>query len=382
MTETQNEEQVVLPGARLREMLEERGWSQVDLATILGGDPKAPNEIIGGRRSITPRTAGRLAAALGTTAKYWLDLESAYQLAQVDHDQVEISKRAKIFEKAPVREMVKRGWIEETKDPAQLEARVLRFFGQRSWAETPDFVPSTARKGTDYATVTPAQRAWLCRARQLAGAMHAQNFTEKRFGDALAQLRLNLQSPEEIRQVPRILADGGVRLVVVQHLDGTKIDGWCFWMNAKSPVVALSMRYGRIDNFWFTLLHELGHIAARDGLGDSGCAIDVDLNGKSSSDAQRPEAEKKADDFARTFLIEPEKLQDFIARVGPIYRPARILGFAKLHHVHPGIVIGQLQHLGEISYGYGRKMLVDVRKYLLQSVLADGWGLPPLVTTA
>ena len=48
--------------------------------------------------------------------------------------------------------------------------------------------------------------------------------------------------------------------MIVQHLPGTKIDGACIWLDKNSPVIALSIRYDRIDNFWFTLLHEVAHL--------------------------------------------------------------------------------------------------------------------------
>ena len=72
--------EVFPPGELLAEELEARGWTQTDLADILGRPHRLVNEIIAGKRRITPETAMGLAAALGTTAALWLNLESAYQL--------------------------------------------------------------------------------------------------------------------------------------------------------------------------------------------------------------------------------------------------------------------------------------------------------------
>ena len=75
-------EQVFPPGEILREELETRGWSQTDLAEILGRPAKLVNEIIAGKRTITPETAQGLADALGTSAALWLNLESQFQLSK------------------------------------------------------------------------------------------------------------------------------------------------------------------------------------------------------------------------------------------------------------------------------------------------------------
>jgi len=369
------------PGELLRDELEKRGWTQAEFALILGRHPKAVNEIIGGKRAITPRTAQELATALGdTTPEYWLELEARYQLSQVDDAGEGIAKRARIFERAPVSEMGRRGWIKPTDDADELEARLLKFFGVKSLDEEPDFWTHAARKSTPYSQVTPAQWAWLVRARQLAEYLQAANFTDKRLETGLLELRDCLPHTQEIRKVPRILANAGVRLVVVEPLSGIKIDGACFWLNAQSPVVALSARYDRVDWFWHTLIHELGHVKARDGLRGDACPVDVEMFGDGESppsEQEKPASEQAADEFAGSFLVDREALQDFIIRVGPLYSKTRILGFARRMRVHPGVVVGQLQYLGEISYAHSRKMLERVRNVLTASALTDGWGCQP-----
>src|SRR5262245_39928137 len=116
------------PGEILREELEERGWSQTDLAEILGRPAKLVNEIVAGKRAITPETARGLAEALGTSAELWMNLESQYQLHRAPRSDDAISRRAKLFEVAPIKEMQRRRWIAETKDVAALEESLCEFF--------------------------------------------------------------------------------------------------------------------------------------------------------------------------------------------------------------------------------------------------------------
>ena len=72
-----------LPGEFISEELDERGWSQADLAEIIGKTPGTVNELIKGKRKVTPDTAEGLAAAFGTSAEYWTNLETAYQYWQL-----------------------------------------------------------------------------------------------------------------------------------------------------------------------------------------------------------------------------------------------------------------------------------------------------------
>ena len=75
----------------------------------------------------------------------------------------------------------------------------------------------------------------------------------------------------------------------------------------------------------------------------------------------------------RRFVPRAE-LENFIARVRPLYSKLKIRGFAAVAKVHPGIVVGQLQHRGQISYAHNREMLAKVRDILTNTTLTDGWG--------
>ncbi|MCH8902275.1 MAG: helix-turn-helix domain-containing protein, partial [Chloroflexi bacterium] len=78
MNETRTPAEVFPPGEFLADELAARGWSQTDLAHILGRDVNLVNDIIRGKRGITPETAQGLADAMGTSARYWLNLDAIY----------------------------------------------------------------------------------------------------------------------------------------------------------------------------------------------------------------------------------------------------------------------------------------------------------------
>src|SRR5262245_39732816 len=99
------------PGDRLRELLEEKGWTQDELASITGRSRQPIIDIIMKRRGITAEMAVALGAAFGQSPTYWLSLESAYQLSKVDQPKDAIMERARLFDLAPIKDMQKRGWL-------------------------------------------------------------------------------------------------------------------------------------------------------------------------------------------------------------------------------------------------------------------------------
>jgi HTH-type transcriptional regulator / antitoxin HigA len=361
------------PGEYIREELDARGWSQLDLADILGRPPQAVNEIINGKRSVTPDTARALGEAFGTSAQLWMNLESAYQLARLDAPQGGVHRKAKLYQFAPVSEMQKRGWIEKTSNLDVLESQVLNFYSIKTLDEPIKFLHA-ARKSTDYGSLTVSQRAWLCRVKRMAEAVQVQGtFGVGKSQALLRDLSALKAEPEETRHVSKVLNSYGVRFLVLEPLGSSKIDGVCLWLTRKEPVIALSLRYDRIDWFWHTLMHECQHLIKGDGL--EAPTVDTQLVG---SDAQ-PQVEKntteaEADRFAASFLIEPSEMTSFIARVHPLYSRTKIAGFAKRIGVHPGIVVGQLQRQGRIPYSHSRNMLVPVKQFVIASALTDGWG--------
>jgi HTH-type transcriptional regulator/antitoxin HigA len=361
------------PGEFIRDELEARGWTQEDLAEIMGRDLRLVNEIITGKRSITPDTARSLGEALDTSAQYWMNLQTSFQLSQSESSIQDIARRSKLYEKAPVRLMVKRNWIESSLNIDVIEKRICDFFEINSLDEEPGLV-HIPRKSTSYAGATTIQLAWLYRAVHLSKAIDVKRFTQPKLDKALVQLKALLPNPQDIRMIPKILLDAGIKFLVIEPLPQSKIDGVTLWLDG-SPVIALSLRYDRIDYFWHTLAHELvGHVKSEDGK-DADAILDIDLSGQ-QNDIDRPQYEINADRSAVSFLVPQVELDNFVARVGPLYSKARITGFAKNIHVHPGIVVGQLQHpsRGELNYSQHRDMLVKVRDIITSTALTDGWG--------
>ena len=355
----------VPPGVFIQEEIDARGWSQTDLAYILGVQPQAVNQIISGKRGISPDMAKALGEAFGTSADLFANMQNAYDLVRANAPDPAVGRKGRVQAKYPLREMIKRGWVAEAPID-MLELQLARFFDVESISEVPH-LEHAAKKSDYYDEIPPAQLAWLFRVRHIAREMVVSKFSAAKLQatmDAMLPLRAN---PEDTRHVPRLLAEAGIRFVVVEGLPGGKIDGVCFWLDKLSPVIGVSLRLDRIDNFWFVLAHECAHVMLGHGMARE--IIDVDLEQAKDIDAE----EKAANGVAAEFCVPQEKMNSFYARKKPFFSERDISAFAERMGVHIGIVVGQLQRrMGR--YDFLRKHQVRVREHLSIANVTDGWG--------
>lgn len=360
--------EVFPPGEFLSDELEARRWTQSEFAEIIRRPIRVVNEIVMGKKAITTETAREFSAAFGTSPQYWLNLQTAYDLwktAPAPAAEI-IARDAHLRERFPIREIIKRGWIPHSENFDVLEDRVCRFYGIANSGDEPQLAYAARRNhNLGYSHL---QEAWLFRVKQLAVALRVPKYSEKRLREATRSLELLLLEPEEIRKVPTILADCGVRLVVVEPIPSSKINGACFWIDDDSPVIGLSLKGDFIDRVWFNIRHEVEHVLRGDGR-EAAIVDDFEGGALDSIDA----AEKAANLAAAEFCVSQKALDDFIARHDPIYPTASLIGFSRLMKRHPGIVAGQLQHKIKRPELF-KKLQSRVRDLLTATVLTDGHG--------
>lgn len=342
------------PGRIIKRELDARGWTQKDLAQIMDRPEQTISQIVNAKKRITPETALQLAAAFGTSAEFWLNLEASYQLHQTrqEEEHPEISRKSRLYSLVPLSEICKRGWIRCGGTLEEMERRVCEFLG----IATPDEVPQLAVSFRQSAIGDPevaAEIAWVKRVEHLVQQQTVGDFERERLEDGMDDLLACAVTARDVRRVPPLLQDLGVHVVIVPHLSKTYLDGAAFRLNG-NPVVALTLRYDRIDNFWFTLLHELAHIVA----GHEGGYLD-DLD----EEADTPE-EVEANRLARDWLIDRDELQAFVTATEPYFSREKIIEFAEYVQRHPGIVVGRLQYKEVIPYKNLREFLVPLEDYL------------------
>lgn len=353
------------PGDFLRQELERVGWGQEDLARVLGRPLPTINKIIQGKKSITPETAVELAKAFGTTPDFWMAKEAAYRLSLVEMGDDSVEKRAKIYSKAPIQEMVKRRWIPTPETPEQAESIVCRFLNISSIDATPTLM-ANARSSIKGRGFTQDQAGWCYRAFHLSRLQKVHRYQRNLVPELRMHLRHLSGLARNVQHVPTLLAEYGVRFVVVQHLPGTRIDGAAFWVDEQQPVIALSLRYDRINYFWHTLAHELAHIFHNDA--------DIDSDSFETTESNTSDTESRANSEASTTFIDEHEIASFIKRTSPLYTKKKIIQFANRLGVHPSIVVGQLQFRGELDWSQGTQLHSKYREILIEVAFADGWG--------
>lgn len=357
------------PGQYIREELDARGWTQEVLSKILNRPMPTVNEIIQGKRAIMPEMAISLGLAFDMSPSVWMEREAAYRLSLVQPDDGETARRAKIFGIGPIKEMQKRGWVRTTSKVDELEQDIRSLFQIESVNDMPQLEIAMRRSGPA-APLTPSQRAWCCRVRQMAKVMKVAEFKESRLDACQTELRKLAAFPQEVRKVPNVLALHGIRFVIVEPLPSNKIDGAAMWLDSASPVIAVSTRYDRIDAFWHTLCHEFAHIRYKDAI-----SVDSEMAAADGEESpEKPMIEVRADEAAASMLIPKDLMDSFILRVKPLFSKERINQFANRLKIHPGIIVGQLQHRKAIGFHANREMLVKIRSLATAVALTDGWG--------
>lgn len=363
--------EIFSPGDFLSEELEARDWSQIEFAEIIGRPTTLVSGIITGKKQITPDTAIQLGDALGTGAELWMNLESQYQLSKVKEVSNSVARKAKLYEKFPVRDMIKRGWIEATNNIEVLEQQFIKFFNIPNLDASPSF-SHAAKKTNALDANTYKQLAWLYRAKQLASSQVTKKYDVTALKNALPKLSALLSAPEETRHVTKLLSECGVKYVIVEPFTGSKIDGACFWLEDSQPVIALSLRLDRIDIFWFVLRHEIEHVLQGHGK-EAGYILDSDSETRNLEVVF--EEERIANLAGDDFCVPKNELDNFYARVYPLFSEQKVSLFAQRLGIHMGIVVGQLQkRLDRHEFLRGKGYQVKISPYATVGALVDGWG--------
>ena len=106
--------------------------------------------------------------------------------------------------------------------------------------------------------------------------------------------------------------------MIVETLSSAKIDGVCFSLDDASPVIGVSLRYDRIDNFWFVLRHEIEHVLQ--GHGKAAAILDIELEGqRAGTGSSIAEEERIANKAAADFCVPTAQMDAFIARKAPLF---------------------------------------------------------------
>jgi len=333
------------PGGTILDVIEERGMSSRELASLLGYSLERTEKLIAGKEAITRDVAALLAKLVGGSEKFWLSRERNYrnEVARLQSSGNASAAKAWLDE-IPLKDMQKRGWIpSHTRTEDNVDA-CLDFFGVRNVKEWrhkySQFLSLVSfRTSPTHKSEPGSVISWLRYGEIKSEKIDCRTWNASRFERSLINMRRLTRKRDPSIFIPvlrKMCAESGVALVTARGPAGCRASGATRFLSDRKAMILLSFRYLADDQFWFTFFHEAGHL-----LMHSQKAVFLE----DGSDVSLKE-EHEANLFAQSILIPPEVRAEFIS-----LKPNRenIMKFAVKAGISRGIVVGQLQHHGRIE---------------------------------
>ncbi len=324
------------PISAIKFRMDQANLTARDLMPFIGSRAKV-SEVLSGKRAITMSMARALHQHLGISAEVLLQEPGAT-----------LSDTAPGLEYArfPLTAMARLGWITQArnmKDQAEeLITDLINRAGVGALAPAPLYRKNDSRR-VNAKTDDYALRAWCwqvlaqSRDRQPGVEYQPEVFTSDSLRE-VAEMSVLENGPLQARD---FLFQRGIGLEFVKHLPRTHLDGAALRLPDSNPVIGLTLRYDRIDNFWYTLLHELAHVGLHlnECSDERGFVDDHSLRSVESGGSDTTEQE--ADDMAQDALIPPEIWGEGVITADP--NPMAVLRMAWEARVHPAIVAGRVR---------------------------------------
>ena len=318
--------------AAIKYRMDQGGLTRRDLEPYIGSSGKV-SEVLSGKQPLTLKMIRALHRHLGIPAEVLLGSPDGL----LDEDGL-----AEDAEKYPLREMAAKGWFQAFGDVKGRSEEAIRWLsGKASMA--PGRFAAYCRKNDEARQNakmdTYAFQAWCLQVLAQAAATPLRNRYEPGSinDEVLRQVATLSVLPEGPKRAQEFLAQLGIRLVIVDHLKRTYLDGADMLMPDGSPVIALTLRYDRLDSFWHNLLHELVHVK-NDLQGE--CEIVYD---DFSIPSAGSEIERRADAEAAEALVPSGVLPNTVEALENL-DVADLLVYSRRARVHPSIIAGRVRH--------------------------------------
>lgn len=250
-----------------------------------------------------------------------------------------IDKDDLAWDRFPIKEMYRRNWLEgfsgSLEEAVANDEELVKEFVKGS-LDKPVQAFARQRVRAWGKVDWYALLAWQCRIIALARDCKLENrYKQKTITkEWLIKLSHLSRVNDWEKKVIEYLRDSGIRLVIESHLPNTYLDGAAFLLPDGSPVIGMTLRYDRIDNFWFVLFHELIHIMKHLHKEDIESIFD-DL------DVEAGDIEQEADKQAGEILVPEDKWNTALARY--LRSKDSIEDFAKKLNIHPAIIAGKIR---------------------------------------
>ena len=347
------------PIAAIRFRMDQMGLRQGDLVPFIGSRTKV-SEVLRGKRPLSLRMIRALHQGLGIPAEV---------LLQEPGEQIPENVEDIAWERFPLKEMVKRGWVEVGRKAAlkdYAEDIVRRFLAPlascgidlgRLWCR--QHVPKGSQMNR-YSLVAWWVRVITLAQQQAVGPYRPGTIAED-FMQQLVRLSHLEQGPSLAQE---FLAKSGIHMIVLRHLPGTYLDGGAAMLPSGHPLVALTLRYDRVDHFWFTLCHELGHVRLHlEKDKEQWFADNLEPFG-----GRAEQCEREADRFAEDSLVPRDVWEGAAARLRPTKEA--VLQLAQKLQIDPAIIAGRIRR----EQGNYRLLASLVRRSVRKFFPRAEWG--------
>lgn len=319
------------PIEAIRFRMEQQDLSPRDLIPYIGSRSKV-SEVLARKRPLTLSMMRALHSGLGIPAGVLIQQQEQEEVVEVDWDRF------------PLRQMIAWGWVEPVGQSGAVRSEdILRPFCAAADLVEPEAVLCRSSAATGHVRSARAMddyalRAWSARVLNLATVKpppveYRPGVLDLQFLRQVARMSVSETGPLEARD---LLRKNGVQLIVERHLPGTYLDGAAIMARKVGPVVGLTLRYDRLDNFWFTLMHELAHLSLHMAQESSIYYDDLDM------DAEDDPREREADELAGESLVPADEWKRSPA--SRLRSPEAAEHLARKLQIHPAIVAGYMRH--------------------------------------
>ena len=315
--------------------MEQLGLNQQGLVPFIGSKSKV-SEVLNNKRPLTLSMMRSLHQNMGIPAEVFLQKTGSNFPKAIPNIEWHLF---------PLKEMSKRGWINPIKNLKDSAEETMRLF-MSDCCLNGETIDACFRENSgnriNAKTDMYALNSWCMRIMSLAQKKPLQrkfnptNFTSDSLKE-IAKLSFFHEGPLLARE---FLEKHGIHLIIERHLPKTYLDGAAFLLEDSTPVVGLTLRYDRIDNFWFCLLHELAHIVLHLGKENQSLFVD-DMDIRASGTGKQKDIEYEADYLARESLIPNEVWSSSIAKSNPT--KSNVLELAEHLKVHPACIAGKVR---------------------------------------
>lgn len=325
------------PAAAIEFRMDQAGLAKRDLIPFLGSRSRV-SEVLSGKRTITMSMARALHRHLGIPAEVLLQEPGA----SFDPEYEDLEP-----ERFPLMAMAKAGWIPDVPDLKDHAEELVRGLIER--AGGPQAAAAPLYRKNDHRRMNAktddfALRAWCWQVmaaaqKNLPAATYEPGTVTPEFLRSLARLSASRHGPGRVKD---FLAESGIGFEYVRHLPRTHLDGAAIQLHDGRPVIGMTLRYDRIDNFWYTLMHELAHVSLHLDNGGEDTAFVDDHSLRDVESATGDSREAEADRMAEDVLIPTDVWNDgaILDRPGAM----EVVDLASEANVHPAIVAGRVRH--------------------------------------